>query len=89
MIMMVIEKIGFKKLQQGIGASSLAKDYFLKAGCCYLANHDLIGSKRAIENYTLEDPSFENDNKRKFLSALLTACEEKDEETFTVTCRNY
>jgi len=37
------EKIGFKYLTQTIKSS--AKDFFFKAGLCYLANKDLIGAK--------------------------------------------
>ena len=53
----------------------MAKDYFFKAGLCFLANEDLIGGKRALENYCLEDPSFETDRKMKFVANILMACE--------------
>ena len=60
------EKVGFKQLNQGL-AKALAKDYFFKCGLCFLANEDLIGCKRALENYCLEDPSFEKDRKCIFV----------------------
>ena len=51
------EKIGFKYLTQVIKSS--AKDFFFKAGLCYLANHDLVGAKKAFEKYSFEDPSWD------------------------------
>jgi hypothetical protein len=43
----------------------MAKDYFFKSALCYLANEDLTGCKHALENYNIEDPSFETDRKMK------------------------
>ena len=67
----------------------MAKDYFLKAGLCYLANEDLIGLKAALENYSLEDPTFDNDRKKKFLVVIMNACEARDRDTFGVTMQGY
>ncbi len=53
------DKIGKKYLQQSLIKSS-ARDFFFKASLCYLMNDDLQGAKNAIENYTFEDPSFDN-----------------------------
>lgn len=87
-IIKVYEKIGFKYLSQG-AIRGMAKDYFLKAGLCYLANEDLIGLKSALENYSLEDTTFETDRKKKFLSVILTACEARDRDLFAVTMQSY
>lgn len=68
------EKIGFKQLSTALG-KHMAKDHLFKSSLCYLANEDLIGCKRALENYVLEDPTFETDRKKKFLNSILTCCE--------------
>jgi alpha-soluble NSF attachment protein len=44
-----------------------AKDLFFKAGLCYLANEDLIGAKRALMNYSIEDPNFDDSREHTFL----------------------
>ena len=67
----------------------MAKDYFFKSGLCFFANEDLIGCKRALEHYCLEDPTFEQDRKMKFLKALLAACESSDADLFAKTVQDY
>jgi alpha-soluble NSF attachment protein len=75
------EKIGFKYLTQTVKSS--AKDFFFKAGLCYLANADLVGAKRALDKYSLEDPSWDTSRQAKFLNSLWAACEAKDNNMFT------
>jgi len=67
----------------------MAKDFFFKSGLCFLANEDLIGCKRALENYCLEDPTFETDRKKKFLTSLLVACEQLDADLFAKSVQDY
>ena len=50
---------------------SNAKDLFFKAVLCYVAFDDLVGAKRAISTYNIEDPSFDGSREQKFLSAIL------------------
>ena len=57
---------------------SSAKDYFFKIVLCYLANEDMPGADRALEKYTLEDPSFDESRPQKFLISIMQAI--KDEE---------
>ena len=52
------EKVGKKYLSTPLIKSS-AKDLFFKATLCYLANEDVIGGKRAMQNYSIDDPSFD------------------------------
>jgi len=75
------EKVGMKQLQQSL-AKGLAKDYFFKCGLCYLANQDMVGVRSALQNYFIEDPSFENDRKGKFLVKLADYCEAGDRDLF-------
>jgi len=70
-------------------AKGLAKDYFFKAGLCYLANQDLTGLKAALATYSCEDPSFEADRKYKFLDKISEACENRDRELFGQTVASY
>ena len=44
-----------------------AKDLFFKAGLCYLANEDLVGAKRALMNFSIEDPNFDGSREHTFL----------------------
>jgi len=78
------EKIGMKYLSQNLVRAS-ARAYFFKSGCCYLANEDLVGLKIALEKYCMEDPTFESQREKKFLSSVLAACENRDIELFAKT----
>ena len=53
------DRIGKKFLTQSLVRSS-ARDFFFKACLCFLSNDDLQGAKNSMENYTFEDPSFDN-----------------------------
>ena len=52
------EKIANKYLKQPILKSN-AKDLFFMSCLCYMANEDMIGAKKALQNYCYEDPSFD------------------------------
>ena len=47
-----------------------AKDLFFKAALCYLANEDLVGAKRAIGNYKIDDPHFDDSRELELLNVL-------------------
>ena len=53
------EKVAKKYLSTGT-LKTCARDYFFKAGLCFLANEDKTGARRALETYGLEDPAFDN-----------------------------
>lgn len=57
---------------------SSAKDYFFKACLCFLANDDLPGAKRSIENYTYEDPNFDTSKQKDLLDDMVAAIELED-----------
>ena len=82
------EKIGFKFLQQNL-VKTAAKDYFFKSGLCFFANEDEIGGRKAIDNYQLEDPSFDGCRQHKFLNSLCAACEAKDAKMFAKVVQDY
>jgi len=71
------EKVAKKYLTVALIKSS-AKDLFFKAALTYLANDDLVGCKRAIDTYSIEDPSFDGSREMKFLVSIMQAVEAKD-----------
>jgi alpha-soluble NSF attachment protein len=56
-----------------------AKDLFFKSALCFLANDDLIGAKRAINNYKIDDPHFDSSRELELLEGMLDAIEQKSE----------
>ena len=61
------DKVGKKYLSMPLIKTS-AKDQFFKAVLCHLANDDMIGAKRSLQMYTIEDPSMDGSREEKFLS---------------------
>ncbi|OLY80533.1 putative vesicular-fusion protein sec17-like protein [Smittium mucronatum] len=59
------------------------KDYFFKAGLCYLAGNDQIGASKAVERYQELDPSFSSTRECKLLINLINDISEEDVESFT------
>lgn len=78
-IIKTYERVGMKQLNQGL-AKALAKDYFFKSGLCFLANSDLTGCRSAMQNYSIEDPSFENDTKYQLIMQLIESCEQRERD---------
>eukprot|EP00127_Corallochytrium_limacisporum_P005037 Clim_evm33s197 gene=Clim_evmTU33s197 len=66
-----------------------AKDYFLKAGICHLANGDLEGAKKAVQNYCDMFAAFEDSREYRFLKDLIDAVEEEDIEKYTQVVAEY
>lgn len=73
-IIKTYDKIGKKYLSQPLVKSS-AKEYFFKVCLCYLANKDLPGAKKVIENYTYEDPNFDTSKQKDLLDDIVRAIE--------------
>eukprot|EP01089_Gocevia_fonbrunei_P007171 TRINITY_DN18234_c0_g1_i1.p1 TRINITY_DN18234_c0_g1~~TRINITY_DN18234_c0_g1_i1.p1 ORF type:complete len:330 (-),score=75.41 TRINITY_DN18234_c0_g1_i1:61-960(-) len=65
------------------------KDYFLKAGLCYLAHDDAVGLRQALGRYKDLSSSFERERECKFLEDLMEACENYDSEQFTTVVSEY
>ena len=82
------ERIAKEYLQVKLLQSS-AKDVFLKAGLCYLANDDLVGAQQAYGDYTNNDPSFEHAREGELLSNVIKMVESKDVGGFEKTLHEY
>lgn len=66
-----------------------AKDLFFKSALCYLADDDMIGAKRAIQNYQIDDPNFDSSRENDLLMSLIEAVEAKSEEDFIKIVSGY
>jgi alpha-soluble NSF attachment protein len=51
------EQVALASLNSNLTKWSV-KDYYLKAGACYLAGKDPVATKQAIERYVVQDPTF-------------------------------
>lgn len=80
------DKIGKKYLQQALVKSS-ARDFFFKACLCFLQNEDLQGAKNAMENYTFEDPAFDNSRQYQFLKGIVEAIETQNPDALSQCVR--
>ncbi len=58
------------------------KDYFLKAGLCYLAGGDAVAAQRQIGQYLEWDSSFQQTREFKLLSDVISAVNDGDSESF-------
>ena len=58
------------------------KDYFLKAGICYLAQGDMVATQRALEHFKEMDGSFAQTRENMLLTDLMGCVEEGDQEAF-------
>jgi len=58
------------------------RQYFLKAGLCHIASHDVVASKKAIERYTQLSRDFQGTREYKFLIEIVEASKNFDEDAF-------
>ena len=65
------------------------KDYFLKAGICYLASGDMVAAKRGLDNYREWDNSFGQTRENMLLMDLVGCVEEGDQEGFSEKLYQY
>jgi len=66
-----------------------AKEHLQRAILCYLANEDLVGAQKALENYKSWDASFSSSRECKFVEELISAVEKYDVEAFTQSVVDY
>lgn len=59
------------------------KDYFLKAGICYLAAGDVVATRRALDHFRELDGSFTQTRENMLLGDLVGCVEEGDQEGFS------
>mmetsp|Transcript_17483 Transcript_17483/g.29432 ORF Transcript_17483/g.29432 Transcript_17483/m.29432 type:complete len:87 (+) Transcript_17483:469-729(+) len=60
------EKVAKKYLAQPILKSS-AKDLFFMSCLCFLANEDVIGAKKQMQLYCIEDASFDGSREQELI----------------------
>ncbi|KAI5475294.1 vesicular-fusion protein Sec17 [Pseudohyphozyma bogoriensis] len=65
------------------------KEYYLKAGMCWLATGDIVSTKRAIDEYSMADGTFPSTREAKFLHAITDAFDAGDAETYTGAVAEY
>jgi hypothetical protein len=63
------EKVGKKFLNTPLIKTS-AKELFFKSALCFMANDDMVGAKRAIQNYQIDDPNFDSSRESELLLVL-------------------
>eukprot|EP01088_Endostelium_zonatum_P020520 TRINITY_DN7610_c0_g1_i1.p1 TRINITY_DN7610_c0_g1~~TRINITY_DN7610_c0_g1_i1.p1 ORF type:complete len:317 (+),score=103.08 TRINITY_DN7610_c0_g1_i1:43-993(+) len=66
-----------------------AKDHFLRAGLCYLANDDATGLRQALLRWKDISASFERERECKFLESLLESYGNGDSAAFTNVVTEY
>jgi alpha-soluble NSF attachment protein len=59
-----------------------AKEYFLKAGLCHLAQGDLVAVKKSLDRYSSLSPEFQGSREYIFLQQLITAYEKFEVDAF-------
>lgn len=60
-----------------------AREHLLRAGLCRLCQGDVIGAERALETYANMDSSFPSSREGRFLTDIVAAVSEADEQAFT------
>ncbi|KUI55251.1 hypothetical protein VP1G_02649 [Cytospora mali] len=75
------EKVAHQSINNNLMRYSV-KEYFLKAGICYLAAGDMIATQRALEKYRDMDPGFATQREHQLLIDLIATIEEGDQEKF-------
>jgi len=84
----LFERVASIALETKLGGYG-AKEFFLKAGLCALADGDVIATKKALEKYRDMSPAFERDRECKFLDDVATAVENYDVGAFTDVVADY
>uniref|UniRef100_A0A7S3ILS1 Uncharacterized protein n=1 Tax=Strombidium inclinatum TaxID=197538 RepID=A0A7S3ILS1_9SPIT len=82
------EKIAKKYLSQPILASS-AKDLFFMSCLCFLANDDVVGAKKQMQMYCIEDSRFEGSREQDLIARMIACIQDKNRDDFTVAVSDY
>lgn len=64
-------------------------EFFCKIGLCHLANNDMIGAKRAFQNYDELYGAFANSREGILLDKLIQSCENNDVDMFQEAIHEY
>jgi len=83
----------FEKVAQACAEDKLrkfgARDHLLKAGICHLANGDTVAVRKALDRYSSISFEWSDSREAKFLSSLVTAAENYDENAFSFAVQDY
>ena len=82
------EKIANKYLKQPILKSN-AKDLFFMSCLCFMASSDMIGAKKAMQNYCYEDPSFDGSREQQLIISMIECISEGNREEFQIATGDY
>ncbi|KAK4048463.1 vesicular-fusion protein S17 [Microbotryomycetes sp. JL221] len=65
------------------------KDYYMKSALCWLATADVVSTKRALEQYSIQDTTFGSTREAKFVEQITEAFDAGDSEAFTAAVAEY
>lgn len=78
----IYEQVASASLDNNLTRWSV-KEYFFKAGLCYLCNDDLVGAQQALQRFKSMDATFEGTRECQFLTNIIGDYEANDVESFT------
>lgn len=82
------EKIAKKYLAQPLLKSN-AQNLFFNSCLCFLANDDVVGAKKQVQMYGIEDPSFDGSRDQELISKIVKHIQNKNSEEFSLTISEY
>lgn len=82
------EKVGTASVSNNLLKYS-AKDYFFRAGLCYLAMGDVVAAMNAIDRFKNIDMNFNRERECKLLEAICQSFEQGDVTSFTHAVAEY
>jgi hypothetical protein len=54
-----------------------------------MANEDVIGAKKAMQNYSLDDQKFENSMEQNLLAEMIETINDRNEDGYTMALSEY
>ena len=76
------EKIAKKYLAQPMLKSNASKLYFLSC-LCFMANEDIIGAKKQMQMYGIEDNNFNGGTYQELIANMITQIQAKNSDEFS------
>lgn len=83
-----LEKIAKKYLSQPLLKTN-ASGLFFNACLCFMANDDIVGAKKQVQMYAIEDPSFDGSREQTLIKDVITHITDKNSDEFSVTISTY
>lgn len=84
----IYEKVAKKYLSQAMLRSSAA-DHLFNACLSYIAHDDLVGAKKQMQVYCIDDSHFDGSLEHTLISSLLEAIADRDYELFQTAMSEY